>query len=63
MAYNRRVDIILEPAGQTSTQAYPNGAADAQRLWQRAEPSLPKVEAAGQATASAQALQAAARGN
>jgi len=63
MAYNRRVDIILEPAGQTSTQAYPNGASDARVLWQRAEPSLHKVAAAGQATASEQALQAAAQGN
>ena len=63
MAYNRRVDIILEPTGQTSTQAYPNGASDARVLWQRAEPSLHKVEAAGQATASEQALQAAVQGN
>jgi hypothetical protein len=63
MAYNRRVDIILEPAGQPSTQAYPNGAADVQLLWQRAEPPLHRVEAAGQATASAQALQAATQGN
>jgi hypothetical protein len=32
MAYNRRVDIIQEPAGQASTEAYPNGASDAQLL-------------------------------
>ena len=63
MAYNRRVDIILEPAGQTSTEAYPNGTSDARLLWQRAEPSLEKVEAAGQATTSAPALRAAAQGN
>jgi hypothetical protein len=61
MAYNRRVDIILEPAGQQSIQAYPNSTADARLLWQRAEPSLQQVEAAGQATT--QAVQASAQGN
>jgi hypothetical protein len=46
LAYNRRVDIILEPTGKESTKAYPNGAADARILWQKAKPSLKKVEAA-----------------
>ena len=46
MAYNRRVDIILEPTGKESTKAYPNGAADARILWQKPKPSLKKVEAA-----------------
>jgi outer membrane protein OmpA-like peptidoglycan-associated protein len=32
LAYNRRVDIILEPAGQESTQAYPNDTPDAHVL-------------------------------
>jgi hypothetical protein len=63
MAYNRRVDIILEPAGQMSTDAYPNGATDARLLWQRAEPSVQQVQAAAQKTASAQPLQAAVQGN
>jgi hypothetical protein len=45
MAYNRRVDIILEPAGQQSVQEYPNDAADARVIWQRAQPSAQKVEA------------------
>jgi hypothetical protein len=63
MAYNRRVDIILEPTGLASTEAYPNGATDARLLWQRAEPSLQKVEAVGQAPVSTQPLQAAAQGN
>jgi hypothetical protein len=63
MAYNRRVDIILEPAGEESTQAYPNGAADAQLLWQRAEPSLHNIEAAGQVSASTQASPSAVQGN
>jgi hypothetical protein len=45
MAYNRRVDIILEPAGQQSVQEYPNDASDARVMWQRAQPSAQKVEA------------------
>jgi OmpA family/PEGA domain len=46
MAYNRRVDIILEPAGQQSAEAYPNEAPAARILWQRAQPSLKAVELA-----------------
>ncbi len=40
LAYNRRVDVVLEPAGRESTDAYPNDAPDARVLWQRpgAEP-------------------------
>jgi len=60
MAYNRRVDIILQPVGQVSTQAYPNAASDARLLWERAEPPLQKVEAAGQASTQ---TQASAQGN
>jgi len=59
MAYNRRVDIVLEPAGQASTQTYPNGASDSRLLWQRAEPSSHEVELAGGGEASTQQLQAA----
>lgn len=44
LAYNRRVDVILEPAGQESTDAYPNDAHDARLLWQRAQPTLKAVE-------------------
>jgi hypothetical protein len=44
LAYNRRVDIILEPAGQKSSQAYPNDTPDAHVLWQRQTPSLKSVE-------------------
>jgi hypothetical protein len=43
LAYNRRVDIILEPAGLESTQAYPNDTPDAHVLWQRETPSLKSV--------------------
>jgi hypothetical protein len=46
LAYNRRVDIILEPAGKESTQTYPNGSLDARILWQRPTPSLKRIETA-----------------
>jgi|SRR5690348_7191132 len=46
LAYNRRVDIILEPTGKESAKAYPNGAPDARVLWQKPKPSLKKVQAA-----------------
>jgi hypothetical protein len=48
LAYNRRVDIILQPAGQQSTEAYPNDAPDARVLWQRPEPNLKAIESAVQ---------------
>jgi hypothetical protein len=46
LAYNRRVDIILEPKGQESTEAYPNDAGDARILWQLPAPKLNAVETA-----------------
>jgi len=46
LAYNRRVDIILEPAGVESARAYPNDAADSHLLWQEPAPSLHAVKAA-----------------
>ncbi len=46
LAYNRRVDVILEPTGQESTEAYPNDAPDARILWQRPVPNLKAVESA-----------------
>ncbi|MGB6484977.1 MAG: OmpA family protein [Candidatus Acidiferrales bacterium] len=46
LAYNRRVDIILQPTGQESTKFYPNGAAEAKILWQLPKPSLRKVRQA-----------------
>ena len=46
LAYNRRVDIILEPTGQESNQAYPNDTPDAHILWQREAPSQKTVEKA-----------------
>jgi hypothetical protein len=46
LAYNRRVDIILQPTGQESTKSYPNDAADAKILWQQPKPSLRAVRQA-----------------
>jgi peptidoglycan-associated lipoprotein len=48
LAYNRRVDIILEPTGQQSAEVYPNDAPAARILWERPEPSLKAVESASQ---------------
>lgn len=52
LAYNRRVDIILEPTGKQSTEAFPNDASDARIVWQRAQPSLRKVEMAANSKSS-----------
>jgi outer membrane protein OmpA-like peptidoglycan-associated protein len=46
LAYNRRVDIVLEPQGQQSAEVYPADAPDARILWARKEPSLKRVEQA-----------------
>lgn len=53
LAYNRRVDIVLEPQGQQSAEIYPDGAPDARILWTRKEPSLQRVEEAGKTSLSA----------
>jgi hypothetical protein len=58
LAYNRRVDIILEPAGRQSAEAYPNEASDARLLWQRPEPALKKVEVAASSSTANAALHA-----
>jgi hypothetical protein len=52
LAYNRRVDIVLEPKGQESVETYPDDAADARILWARKEPSLKSVEKAAKTTVS-----------
>ena len=52
LAYNRRVDIVLEPAGQQSAQTYPDDSSDARILWARKEPSLKRVEAAAKTAVS-----------
>ncbi|HEY6945499.1 MAG TPA: OmpA family protein [Candidatus Acidoferrum sp.] len=52
LAYNRRVDIVLEPQGQQSAEAYPDDAPDARILWARKEPSLKRVEGAAKTSVS-----------
>lgn len=63
LAYNRRVDIVLEPEGQRSAQAYPNDAPDARLLWQRPEPSLKSVEAASRMPRNSEVAQTQNSGN
>jgi hypothetical protein len=63
LAYNRRVDVVLEPAGQESTEAYPNDAPDARVLWQRPMPRLKAVENASQVPNASQQAQANHSGN
>jgi hypothetical protein len=45
LAYNRRVDIVLLPAGTNSAQFFPHSADDSGMIWQFAKPSLKKVQA------------------
>ncbi|MGB6431992.1 MAG: OmpA family protein, partial [Candidatus Acidiferrales bacterium] len=52
LAYNRRVDIVLEPAGDASAEAYPNDAPAARILWERPTPSLHAVESASKTHSS-----------
>lgn len=44
LAYNRRVDIVLNPTNSESERFYPNQAPDAQVLWQRPKPDRSAVE-------------------
>lgn len=46
LAYNRRVDISLQPAGLHSSQYYPHNAADSGVLWQAPKPRWRVVEKA-----------------
>ncbi|MFZ2002074.1 MAG: OmpA family protein [Candidatus Sulfotelmatobacter sp.] len=63
LAYNRRVDIVLEPTGKESTEAFPNDASDARILWQRAQPSLRKVEMSANSATADRSLHAGLRQN
>jgi hypothetical protein len=57
LAYNRRVDVILEPSGQQSTEAYPNDSPDARILWQRPVPKLKAVQSAQQSSSGNESAQ------
>ena len=63
LAYNRRVDIILEPAGQQSAKSYPNDSPQARVLWARPEPSLKTVESASQMPKASEMAEAQGSGN
>lgn len=58
LAYNRRADIILEPQGEQSTEAYPNNVADTRILWQQPMPSLKAVNLASKAPAGTEQARA-----
>ena len=58
LAFNRRVDIDLEPTGQKSTVAYPTEAPNARLLWTRTEPSLKAVEAAAKTVSGTEQAEA-----
>ncbi len=57
LAYNRRVDILLEPKGQESAEIYPNDAPAARIVWERKVPNLTAVEAASKMTQGGQVAQ------
>lgn len=63
LAYNRRVDIVLEPKGQESADLYPNDAPAARIVWERRIPSLKAVEAAAKIPAGGELAQMHGRGN
>ena len=63
LAYNRRVDVVLEPNGQQSAEAYPNDEPDARILWARKVPSLKAVETAAKTAAGVQQARAMNSGN
>jgi OmpA family protein/PEGA domain-containing protein len=63
LAYNRRVDVILEPKGVQSTETYPNDVADARILWQRRLPRLRAVIAASRTPAGTERASAGSSSN
>ena len=63
LAYNRRVDIILEPAGQESAELYPNDAPAVRILWERPQPSLKAVESASKLPHGSEVAQVSNSGN
>ncbi len=44
LAYNRRVDVVLQPSNRESLRFYPNNAPDSDVLWQLAKPQMAVVE-------------------
>jgi hypothetical protein len=62
LAYNRRADVILEPEGEHSTEAYPNDVADTRILWQQPMPSFKAVTLASKASAGTEQARAGGSG-
>jgi hypothetical protein len=44
LAYNRRVDIVLDPTNKESERFYPNNTPDVNVLWQREKPARSTVD-------------------
>jgi hypothetical protein len=44
LAYNRRVDVVLQPTKTESSRFYPNQATDSEILWQSVKPARSAVE-------------------
>ena len=63
LAYNRRVDIILQPKGQESEELYPNDAPTARIVWERRVPSLKAVLTASKMPAGGELAQMHSPGN
>jgi hypothetical protein len=63
LAYNRRVDVVLEPTGQQSTKMYPNSATNARLLWQEPMPTLKSVSAASKIASHVQQASNQVAGN
>lgn len=63
LAYNRRIDVVLEPTGQESTKMYPNDIASAHLLWQRPEPSLSALSKLQGRTAGSEQASLSMHGN
>ena len=63
LAYNRRADVILEPKGEKSEEAYPNDVADARILWERSVPNLKAVIAASTTPVRMEQTRASISGN
>jgi hypothetical protein len=63
LAYNRRADVVLEPEGQQSTEAYPNDVAETRILWERHRPRLKNVIQASKTPAGAEQAHASSSGS
>ncbi len=63
LAYNRRADVVLEPEGEASEQAYPNDVTDARILWQLRRPNLKTVITASAAPVGMEQARASTSGH